>query len=115
MNSDVAPQTLSIDDSAVAKIKSLLADEADDQLRFRVFVTGGGCAGFQYGFTFDDSMAEDDTMIVQDQLEILVDSLSIQYLSGSQIVYTQGLEGARFSVKNPQAVSTCGCGSSFTV
>ncbi|TNF36291.1 MAG: iron-sulfur cluster insertion protein ErpA [Gammaproteobacteria bacterium] len=106
---------LQVSDKAIAKVKRLLEDEGNPALRLRVFVTGGGCSGFQYGFTFDELMADDDTLVEKDGIGVLVDSLSIQYLAGSQVDYTEGLEGSRFVVTNPNAVTTCGCGSSFSV
>ena len=101
--------------TAENKIRDLLIDEADDELCLRVFVTGGGCSGFQYGFTFDNERAEDDTLLSQDGVRVLVDVLSYSYLVGSVIDYQEGLEGSRFVVNNPSATSTCGCGSSFAV
>lgn len=101
--------------AAEAKIRELLLEEADDELSLRVFVTGGGCSGFQYGFTFDDERAEDDTLIALDGVRVLVDSLSYGYLAGSVLDYKEGLEGSRFVVNNPGASSTCGCGSSFSI
>ena len=101
--------------TAEAKIRELLLDEADDELCLRVFVTGGGCSGFQYGFTFDDERADDDAYIEQEGVRVLVDSLSYGYLVGSTLDYKEGLEGSRFAVENPGASSTCGCGSSFSV
>ncbi len=101
--------------SAEDKVRSLLTEEADEELCLRVFVTGGGCSGFQYGFTFDDERADDDTLITRDGVRVLVDSLSYGYLVGSVIDYQEGLEGSRFLVNNPSATSTCGCGSSFAV
>ncbi len=101
--------------TAEAKIRELLLEEADDELCLRVFVTGGGCSGFQYGFTFDDERADDDTLIENDGVRVLVDSLSYSYLAGSVLDYQEGLEGSRFVVNNPAATSTCGCGSSFSI
>jgi len=101
--------------TAEDKIRNLLTEEADDELCLRVFVTGGGCSGFQYGFTFDDEQAEDDTLVHRDGVRVLVDVLSYSYLVGSVIDYQEGLEGSRFVVNNPSATSTCGCGSSFAV
>ncbi|MCY0965077.1 iron-sulfur cluster insertion protein ErpA [Parathalassolituus penaei] len=101
--------------AAEARIRELLAEEADDELCLRVFVTGGGCSGFQYGFTFDDDRDDDDTLLNRDGVRVLVDSLSFGYLSGSVLDYQEGLEGARFVVSNPAATSTCGCGSSFSI
>ncbi|WP_320819634.1 iron-sulfur cluster insertion protein ErpA [Thalassolituus sp.] len=101
--------------TAEDKIRNLLAEEADEELCLRVFVTGGGCSGFQYGFTFDDDRAEDDTLIAKSGVRVVIDSLSYGYLVGSVLDYKEGLEGSRFSVENPSATSTCGCGSSFSV
>ena len=111
----MAPATMQVTDQAVNKVKRLLAEEGNPALRLRVFVTGGGCSGFQYGFTFDELMADDDTLIEKDGVAVLVDSLSIQYLAGSEVDYSEGLEGSRFVVRNPNATTTCGCGSSFSV
>ena len=105
-----------LSDKAKAKIHALLAEEADDELCLRVFVTGGGCSGFQYGFTFDDDQAEDDCLLDhKDGVRVLVDSLSYQYLAGSVLDYSEGLDGSKFVVNNPSADSTCGCGSSFSI
>ncbi len=101
--------------AAEAKVRELLQEEADDELCLRVFVTGGGCSGFQYGFTFDDERAEDDTVLEHDGVRVLVDALSYSYLTGSVLDYQEGLEGSRFVVNNPGASSTCGCGSSFSI
>lgn len=101
--------------AAESRIRELLEEEADDELCLRVFVTGGGCSGFQYGFTFDDDRADDDTLIARDGVRVLVDSLSFGYLAGSVLDYQEGLEGARFVVNNPSATATCGCGSSFSI
>ena len=101
--------------AAEAKVRELLQEEADDELCLRVFVTGGGCSGFQYGFTFGDERADDDALIDSDGVRVLVDSLSYAYLTGSVLDYQEGLEGSRFVVNNPGAASTCGCGSSFSV
>ncbi|MEH6348081.1 MAG: iron-sulfur cluster insertion protein ErpA [Bermanella sp.] len=106
---------LSLTSSAVNKMQTLLEEEADDSLCLRVFVTGGGCSGFQYGFTFDTETAEDDAQIVQSGVTVLVDSLSYPYLDGASVDYQESLEGSRFVVSNPQASATCGCGSSFTI
>ena len=101
--------------AAVAKVRSLVEEEGNPDLKLRVFVTGGGCSGFQYGFTFDEVVAEDDTVIVKDGIQVLVDALSIQYLAGSQVDYEEGLQGSRFLVTNPNAKTTCGCGASFSI
>ncbi|MGB1401056.1 MAG: iron-sulfur cluster insertion protein ErpA [Pseudohongiellaceae bacterium] len=102
-------------DNAAAKVKSLIAEEENDRLKLRVFVTGGGCSGFQYGFSFDETVNEDDTVIENNNAELLVDPLSYQYLVGAKIDYVEGLEGARFVVDNPMATTTCGCGASFSI
>ncbi|MCT7357695.1 MAG: iron-sulfur cluster insertion protein ErpA [Thalassobium sp.] len=106
---------IELSQEAQEKIRELLQEEADDELCLRVFVTGGGCSGFQYGFTFDDERAEDDTLISLDGVRVLVDPLSYGYLVGSVLDYKEGLEGSRFMVNNPGASSTCGCGSSFSI
>lgn len=109
------PTPLQVSASAVAKVRSLVEEEGNPDLKLRVFVTGGGCSGFQYGFTFDEAVAEDDTVIEKGGVQVLVDALSIQYLQGSQVDYEQGLEGSRFTVTNPNAKTTCGCGASFSI
>jgi len=96
-------------------VQSLIEEEGDDSLCLRVFVTGGGCSGFQYGFTFDTEINDDDAKVEQEGVKVLVDSLSYPYLDGANVDYQESLEGSRFVVNNPQAQSTCGCGSSFTV
>lgn len=102
-------------DRAAKKVRFLIEDEGNEALKLRVFVTGGGCAGFQYGFTFDELVAEDDAIINKDGVELLVDSMSYPYLSGGTVDYVEGLEGSRFIVDNPNAETTCGCGSSFAI
>ncbi|MBR6001195.1 MAG: iron-sulfur cluster insertion protein ErpA [Oxalobacter sp.] len=106
---------ISMSDSAVAKIKELLVEEGNPNLKLRVFVQGGGCAGFQYGFTFDETVAEDDTVVEKDGIQMLIDAISYQYLVGAKVDYKDDLEGAQFTIKNPNATTTCGCGSSFSV
>lgn len=108
----VAP--LVFTDSAAAKVKELIDEEGNSALKLRVFVTGGGCSGFQYGFTFDEESSDDDTVMQKNGVTLLVDPMSFQYLVGAEIDYTEGLEGAQFVIKNPNATSTCGCGSSFS-
>jgi iron-sulfur cluster insertion protein len=108
------PSPLLFTDSAVAKVSQLIAEEGNPDLKLRVFVTGGGCSGFQYGFTFDEVMNEDDTSLVKNGVTLLIDPMSYQYLVGAEIDYQEGLEGAQFVIKNPNATSTCGCGSSFS-
>ena len=106
---------VTIEQSAVIKIKSLLADESTEGLKLRLYVSGGGCSGFQYGFTFDENQNEDDFAIDEDGVTVLVDAMSMQYLSGSVIGYKTSLMGEQFEIKNPQAQSKCGCGSSFAI
>lgn len=101
-------------DSAANKVKELILEEGNPELKLRVFVTGGGCSGFQYGFTFDEVMAEDDTVMEKNGVTLLIDPMSFQYLVGAEIDYTEGLQGSQFVIKNPNATSTCGCGSSFS-
>jgi iron-sulfur cluster insertion protein len=104
---------ITLDDSAIVKIKELLADEDAKGLKLRIYVSGGGCSGFQYGFTFDDNQNDDDFTVDQDEVSLLVDAHSMQYLTGSVIGYKTSLMGSQFEIKNPAATSTCGCGSSF--
>jgi len=101
-------------ESAANKVKSLIDEEGNPDLKLRVFVSGGGCSGFQYGFTFDETQNDDDTAMVKNGVTLLVDSMSFQYLVGAEIDYSEGLEGAQFVIKNPNATTTCGCGSSFS-
>ncbi len=108
------PAPLIFSDSAAGKVKQLIAEEGNPELKLRVFVTGGGCSGFQYGFTFDEVQNEDDSVMEKDGVKLLIDPMSYQYLTGAEIDYTEGLEGAQFVIKNPNATSTCGCGSSFS-
>jgi len=102
-------------DSAAAKVKSLIDEEQNDNLKLRVFITGGGCAGFSYGFSFDEAIADDDTAIVNDGVTMVVDPMSFQYLAGSEVDYKEGLQGSQFVINNPNATTTCGCGSSFSI
>ena len=106
---------MTLSDGAASKVQRLIAEEGNSQLKLRVFVTGGGCSGFQYGFAFDEKVAEDDTVVENKGARLLVDALSVQYLAGSRIDYVEGLEGSRFVVDNPLAATTCGCGASFSV
>ncbi|MFT5483457.1 MAG: iron-sulfur cluster insertion protein [Halieaceae bacterium] len=107
--------TLEMTGRAVGKVQSLIEEEGNDELKLRVFVTGGGCSGFQYGFTFDELVAEDDTAVESEGVTLLIDPMSYQYLVGSEVDYTEGLEGSRFVINNPNATATCGCGSSFSI
>lgn len=106
---------LEFSDSAAAKVRELIAEEENPNLMLRVFVTGGGCSGFQYGFTFDESLNDGDTEIEKNGVRLLVDPMSFQYLAGAEIDYIDDLQGARFVIRNPNAATTCGCGSSFDV
>ena len=108
------PPALVFTDSAANKVKELIAEEQNPALMLRVFVSGGGCSGFQYGFTFEENAAEDDTRITKEGVTMLIDPLSFQYLAGAEIDYQEGLNGAQFVIKNPNAKTTCGCGSSFS-
>ncbi len=108
------PSPLLFTDAAAAKVKNLIEEEKNPALMLRVFVSGGGCSGFQYGFTFEENVGEDDTRIEKNGVTLLVDPLSFQYLSGAEIDYKEDLNGAQFVIKNPQAKTTCGCGSSFS-
>ncbi len=112
--SDVAiPLTFS--DAAANRVGALIAEEENPNLKLRVYITGGGCSGFQYGFTFDESVNDGDTTIENSGVTLVVDPMSLQYLIGGQVDYTEGLEGSRFFVNNPNATTTCGCGASFSV
>lgn len=102
-------------ESAAAKVRELIEEEGNPALKLRVFVTGGGCSGFQYGFTFDEEVAEDDAVIEKGGVTLLIDSMSYQYLVGAEIDYVEGIEGAQFVIRNPNATTTCGCGQSFSV
>jgi iron-sulfur cluster insertion protein len=102
-------------DNAANKVKQLIEEEGNTDLKLRVFVSGGGCSGFQYGFTFDEETNEDDTVLNKNGVQLLIDPMSFQYLAGAEIDYQEGLEGSQFVIRNPQAASTCGCGSSFSV
>ncbi|MCZ7566648.1 MAG: iron-sulfur cluster insertion protein ErpA [Burkholderiales bacterium] len=108
------PSPIVFTDSAATKVKQLIDEEGNAELKLRVFVTGGGCSGFQYGFTFDEVTNEDDTVMEKGGVTLLVDPMSYQYLVGAEIDYQESIEGAQFVIKNPNATSTCGCGSSFT-
>ena len=106
---------ITLTDNAAKKVCTLINEEGNPELKLRVFVTGGGCSGFQYGFSFDENANEDDTVVSNNGAQLLVDPLSFQYLVGSRVDYTEGLEGSRFVVENPLATTTCGCGMSFSM
>ena len=108
------PSPLVFTDAAAAKVRTLIDEEGNPELKLRVFVSGGGCSGFQYGFTFDEAQAEDDLAIEREGVTLLCDPLSLQYLTGAQIDYAENLSGAQFVISNPNAKTTCGCGSSFS-
>ncbi|HSW13265.1 MAG TPA: iron-sulfur cluster insertion protein ErpA [Solimonas sp.] len=102
-------------DAAANKVRELLEEETDTDQKLRVFVTGGGCSGFQYGFKFDKDVEDGDTVIVKNGVTLLVDPMSVQYLGGAEIDYKESVEGAQFVIRNPNASTTCGCGNSFSV
>ena len=106
---------ITLQPNAIAKLKELFAEEDNPNIKLRVFVQGGGCSGFQYGFTFDEEQGEDDFEFAAGDVKVLVDSMSMQYLQGAEIAYREDLMGASFVIDNPQATTTCGCGSSFSV
>jgi len=102
-------------DAAADKLKSLIEEEKNPNLKLRVFVSGGGCSGFQYGFEFDENVSDDDIKVEKSAVTMVVDATSAQYLAGATVDYEEGLEGSRFVINNPNATSTCGCGSSFSI
>lgn len=110
-----ARKPLDFTEAAAAKVGGLIEEEQNPDLKLRVYITGGGCSGFSYGFTFDEELAEDDTVVTKGNVTLLVDSMSFQYLVGAKIDYLEDLQGARFVIENPNAATTCGCGSSFSV
>ncbi len=112
---DTENPVLIFSDNAVLKVRELIEEEGNPSLKLRVFVTGGGCSGFQYGFTFEEEANEDDTLVEKGGVTLLIDPMSYQYLVGAEIDYSEGLEGSQFVIRNPNAVTTCGCGSSFSV
>jgi len=109
-----AESPLIFTDSAANKVKTLIQEEGNDNLKLRVYVTGGGCSGFQYGFTFDESINDGDTAVEKNGVTLLIDPMSYQYMVGAEIDYKEDLEGAQFVIRNPNATTTCGCGSSFS-
>jgi len=111
---DAMPPPLIFTDSAADKVRQLVDEEGNPELKLRVFVQGGGCSGFQYGFTFDEVVNEDDTQMAKNGVTLLIDAMSLQYLGGAEIDYKEDLQGAQFVIKNPNATTTCGCGSSFS-
>lgn len=109
------PEALVFSDNAAAKVRELIEEEESPELSLRVYITGGGCSGFQYGFSFDEDIAEDDVQITNKGVRLVVDPMSYPYLVGGVVDYMEGLEGSKFVVQNPNADSTCGCGSSFSI
>ena len=109
------PDPLVFTDAAALKVKALIEEEGNPDLMLRVFISGGGCSGFQYGFTFDETVQDGDTEVEKEGVKLLIDPMSFQYLTGAEIDYTEGLEGSQFVIRNPNATTTCGCGSSFSV
>ncbi|MBC7697226.1 MAG: iron-sulfur cluster insertion protein ErpA [Bacteroidia bacterium] len=109
------PAPLVFTDNAAKKVKELIEEEGSPDLKLRVFVSGGGCSGFQYGFTFEEEVNDDDTQVQKDTVTLLIDPMSLQYLMGAEIDYQDSLQGSQFVIRNPQATTTCGCGSSFSV
>ncbi|KKA45379.1 MULTISPECIES: iron-sulfur cluster insertion protein ErpA [Salinivibrio] len=110
-----APLPLEFSEAAATKVKTLIQEEENPNLKLRVYITGGGCSGFQYGFTFDENVNEGDMEIEKSGVMLVVDPMSLQYLMGGKVDYTEGLEGSRFFIDNPNATTTCGCGASFSV
>lgn len=108
------PSPIIFTEAAAAKVSDLIAEEGNDDLKLRVFITGGGCSGFQYGFTFEEDISEGDTQVEKGGVTLLIDPASYQYLVGAEIDYTDGIEGSQFVIRNPNATTTCGCGSSFS-
>ncbi len=108
-------ELLKFTDNAASKVRQLIEEEGNENLMLRVFVTGGGCSGFQYGFTFDENVQDGDTEVENQGVKLLVDPMSFQYLTGAEIDYKEGLEGSMFVINNPNATTTCGCGSSFSI
>ena len=114
LQSDLATP-VQLSDAAAAKVRQLMRDEGDETRMLRVYVQGGGCSGFEYGFDFEDKANDDDTVVENDGVKLLIDPLSFQYLMGAEIDYKEDLQGARFTISNPNAATTCGCGSSFSI
>lgn len=109
------PKGINLTARAVDKVRELVEEEGNPELKLRVYITGGGCSGFQYGFSFEEQVEEDDTVIQEAEVKVLVDPMSFQYLVGAEVDYQEGLEGSRFLINNPNAATTCGCGASFSI
>ena len=114
MSEEQIPDPLVFTDAAANKVRSLIEEEGNPELMLRVYITGGGCSGFQYGFTFDEEIKDGDTEVENGGVKLLIDPMSFQYLVGAEIDYKEGLEGSQFVIRNPNATTTCGCGSSFS-
>ena len=110
-----SPETVLFTTRAAHKVKELIAEEGNAELSLRVYISGGGCSGFQYGFSFEEQPAEDDEAVLTDGVRLVVDPISLQYLIGAEVDYAQDLQGERFIIRNPNAKTTCGCGSSFSM
>lgn len=108
-------EPIKFSENAASKVSEMLAEEGNAELNLRVYVTGGGCSGFQYGFTFDETINDDDTRVERNGVTVVIDPMSLQYLSGAEIDYTENVSGSQFVIRNPNATTTCGCGSSFSV
>jgi iron-sulfur cluster insertion protein len=115
MPPEQAPPAIVFTNAAARKVQELIMEERNPELKLRVYISGGGCSGFQYGFSFDEEQAEDDIAVNNDGVTLLVDPLSFQYLMGAEVDYSESLQGAQFVIRNPNASTTCGCGSSFSV
>lgn len=114
MNSTTTDAPLLFTSAAAAKVAQLITEEGNPNLMLRIYIQGGGCSGFQYGFTFDENIGDGDEVVVTDGIKLLIDPMSMQYLTGAEINYSEGLQGGQFVIRNPNAVTTCGCGSSFS-
>jgi iron-sulfur cluster insertion protein len=114
-HAEASPTGITFTDAAARKVQELILEEHNPELKLRVYISGGGCSGFQYGFSFDEVRGEDDIAVENDGVTLLVDPLSFQYLMGAEVDYTESLQGAQFVIRNPNAATTCGCGSSFSV
>lgn len=114
MNTIATENPLMFTDAAAIKVRELMAEEGNAALMLRVFISGGGCSGFQYGFSFEEALGDGDTVVENQGVKLLVDPMSFQYLTGAEIDFSEGLDGARFVIRNPSATTTCGCGSSFS-
>jgi iron-sulfur cluster insertion protein len=115
MQNEIPTDAIKFTDAAARKVMELIMEEHNPELKLRVYISGGGCSGFQYGFTFDEDSAEDDIAFNNEGVTLLVDPLSFQYLMGAEVDYSENLQGAQFVIRNPNATTTCGCGSSFSV